>query len=93
MRCAQVQYPDSDSNQRNAQAFSYALTLEYLQAEFYTCSATGAGIADDLRGGGPPSQGCQKANIQDPTLQVSSTTGDRDATALLTSQGQGPGPG
>ena len=66
-----MQQPDANDNLRNAQAFSYALSLEYLQAEFYTCSATGVGIADDLRGGGPPSHGCQMAKIQDPVLKAS----------------------
>ena len=72
--CAQLQQPTDNDNDRNAQAFTYALGLEYLQAEFYTCSATGSGIADELRGGGPPSQGCQAANIDDPTLKVSSAS-------------------
>ena len=43
--------------------FNYMLNQEYLMAEFYACASTGQGIPASLRLGGPPSIGCQKANI------------------------------
>ncbi len=49
---------------------AYLLNMEYLLAESYSCWATGTGIPDALRGGGPPSIGCQKLNFQDPFVAV-----------------------
>ena len=47
---------------------NFALNLEYLEAEFYNCAVTGAGLPSTLRGGGPASIGCQKANITGSVL-------------------------
>ena len=49
---------------------AYHLNLEYLLAEAYSCWAYGTGIPASLRGGGPPSIGCQKLNFQDPFVKV-----------------------
>ena len=49
---------------------NFALNLEYLEAEFYKCAATGSPLPSDLRGGGPASTGCAKANLG-PIAQVS----------------------
>ena len=58
------------SDQRNQQMIAYLLNLEYLMAESYSCWSTGVGIPDSLRGGGPPSIGCQKMAFQDPLVAV-----------------------
>ena len=42
---------------------NFALQLEYLEGEFYSCASTGSGLPAELRGGGPASTGCQKANL------------------------------
>ena len=42
---------------------NFALNLEYLEAEFYACATTGKGLPHGLRGGGPASIGCTKANL------------------------------
>ena len=58
------------SDIRNQPMVAYHLNLEYLLAEAYSCWATGTGIPASLRGGGPPSIGCQKLNFQDPFVAV-----------------------
>ena len=65
-----MQTPGTDDNARAAGAMTIALNLEYLQAEFYTCASTGAGIPAELRGGGPASIGCRKAASGSTLLQV-----------------------
>ena len=52
----------------DADILNFALNLEYLEAEFYNCAVTGSGLPTTLRGGGPASIGCQKANITGDTL-------------------------
>lgn len=52
---------------------NFALNLEYLEAEFYSCAATGSPIPDQLRGGGPPSIGCQKAHFYSTDAQAYAT--------------------
>ena len=36
-----------------------------LQAEFYSCAATGQPLSSSLRGNGPASTGCQKAVLSE----------------------------
>ena len=52
----------------DADILNFALNLEYLEAEFYNCAVTGSGLPATLRGGGPASIGCQKANITGDVL-------------------------
>jgi hypothetical protein len=59
MRAAQI---------TDADILNFALNLEYLEAEFYNCAVTGSGLPATLRGGGPASIGCQKANITGDVL-------------------------
>ena len=58
------------SDIRNQGMVAYQLNIEYLLAEAYTCWTTGSGIPANLRGGGPPSQGCTKLNFKDPFVAV-----------------------
>jgi hypothetical protein len=56
------------SDSRNQGMIAYLLNMEYLLAESYSCWSTGTGIPDSLRGGGPPSIGCQKMAFEDPLV-------------------------
>ena len=58
------------NDKRNQGMTAYMLNLEYMVAEAYSCWTTGSGIPANLRGGGPPSIGCQKLNFQDPFIAV-----------------------
>ncbi len=58
------------SDIRNQPMVAYHLNMEYLLAEAYSCWSSGVGIPASLRGGGPPSIGCQKLNFQDPFVAV-----------------------
>ena len=64
------------SDARNQGMIAYMLNMEYLLAESYSCWATGSGIPDALRGGGPPSIGCQQMAFQDPLVAVRHSVSD-----------------
>ena len=78
----QVQVPTVDDTLRNAGAMTTALNMEYLQAEFYACASTGAGIPAELRGGGPSSLGCRKAAAGDTFLHVRARPGQTSQPVL-----------
>jgi len=46
----------------------FALNLEYLEANFYSCAAFGTSLNASLSGGGPAPTGCKKANLTAPAL-------------------------
>ena len=83
VNAANCTYPCWTNDARNQQMVSYMLNLEYLLAESYSCWSTGSGIPDSLRGGGPPSVGCQQMAFQDPLIAVRFTLERRPETALV----------
>ncbi|KAK9791846.1 hypothetical protein WJX73_001008 [Symbiochloris irregularis] len=64
-----IQHPQP-SDKPDIKHLVHALNMEYLMAEFFSCAAYGVGISEELRGGGPPSDGCQKANLTDAAKVV-----------------------
>ncbi len=92
MCCAQTADPNYlDSADNDIQIFNYFLNLEYLLAEFYSCAATGQGIAAAARGGGPASTGCQQATltgavaVRGPSRLTSGRTPRSERALTLTS--------
>ncbi|KAK9792069.1 hypothetical protein WJX73_006566 [Symbiochloris irregularis] len=52
---------------------NFALQLEYLEAQFYSCAATGQPLPSSLLGNGAPAvTGCQKANLTTVGQQLAS---------------------
>lgn len=64
--CGRVEANDTDQ-------ILFALNLEYLEAEFFLCGATGEGldsINKSLANGGPRPTSCQKANLDDLVRRI-----------------------
>ncbi|EXB40839.1 hypothetical protein L484_009084 [Morus notabilis] len=64
--CGPVKANDSDR-------IEFALNLEFLEAQLFLCAATGKGldsINKSLAKGGPPSIGCEKANLDDLVYRI-----------------------
>lgn len=61
--------PPTAAGVTDVDLLNFALNLEYLEAEFYSCAAFGTPLNSELRGGGPASTGCQKAALG-PDIQV-----------------------
>ncbi|KAK9812550.1 hypothetical protein WJX73_008068 [Symbiochloris irregularis] len=60
------------------EVLNYALNLEYLEGEFYSCAATGQPLPSDLRGGGPASTGCRKAKLNNRTQAIAEELADNE---------------
>ncbi|KAK9808072.1 hypothetical protein WJX73_002752 [Symbiochloris irregularis] len=74
-----VDFPStSDTDQMN-----FALNLEYLMAEFYSCAVTGKGVNSTIRGGGPASIGCQQANLTNATASIAVELADNEVKHIL----------
>ncbi|KAK9803513.1 hypothetical protein WJX73_000941 [Symbiochloris irregularis] len=72
------------------EVLNFALNLEYLEAEFYSCAATGQPLPADLRGGGPASTGCEKAILDAKTQAIAEELADNEiahVTLLRTALG------
>ncbi|KAL3143542.1 hypothetical protein ABBQ38_002341 [Trebouxia sp. C0009 RCD-2024] len=65
----------------DADILNFALNLECLEAQFYSCAVYGEPLSDDLTGSGPQPIGCQQANFTNDDIVSIATDVAQDEIA------------
>ncbi|KAL3133990.1 hypothetical protein ABBQ32_008430 [Trebouxia sp. C0010 RCD-2024] len=65
----------------DADILNFALNLECLEAQFYSCAVFGEPLSDDLTGSGPQPIGCQQANFTNDDIVSIATDVAQDEIA------------